>query len=67
MNWKRCGRKRSWPNFKVLYQHLSLVTEESTKDFSQYSRSPARDSNLGPPEYEAGVTIQVHIESVILY
>jgi hypothetical protein len=29
MSWKGCGRKRLWPNFKVLSQHLPGGAEES--------------------------------------
>jgi hypothetical protein len=29
MKWKGCGRKREWPNFKVLPQHLYGRTEEN--------------------------------------
>jgi hypothetical protein len=28
MNWNGFGRKRSWPNFKVLFQRSPEVTEE---------------------------------------
>jgi hypothetical protein len=53
MNWKGCGRKRSWPNFKVLSQHLPDVLRKTMK--TSISRSQDRDLNSGPPEYEAGV------------
>jgi hypothetical protein len=29
VNWKGFGRKRSWPNFKILSQHLPGGTEEN--------------------------------------
>jgi hypothetical protein len=29
INWKGCGRKGPWPNFKVLFQHLPAGTEEN--------------------------------------
>jgi hypothetical protein len=29
MNWKGCGRRRSWPNFKVLSQYLPGGTEKN--------------------------------------
>jgi hypothetical protein len=29
MNWKGLGRKRSWPNFKKLFQHFPGTTEEN--------------------------------------
>jgi hypothetical protein len=40
MNWKGCGRKRSWLNFMVLSRHLSGRTEKTTKNLHQDNRSP---------------------------
>jgi hypothetical protein len=51
INWKGFGRKRAWPNFKVL---PDIRLEGMKKIFSQYSLSPGRDLNSGPLEYEAG-------------
>jgi hypothetical protein len=34
MNWKGFGRKWSWPNFKVLTQHLPGGTEEKPPETS---------------------------------
>jgi hypothetical protein len=48
MSWKECGRRQSWPNFKVLSEKLPGATEENHEN-SQDSYPP------GPPEYEAGV------------
>jgi hypothetical protein len=56
MKCKRCGRKRSWPNFKVLSWNLPGGTEEIHKT-CQDCRSPSRDLKTGPPECEAGVLI----------
>jgi hypothetical protein len=28
MNWKGCGRKRKWPNFKILSYNLPEGTKE---------------------------------------
>jgi len=53
MNWKGFGRKRSWPNFKVLSWHLPGGTEENHKKLSQDSWSLGRDLNPGPPKYES--------------
>jgi hypothetical protein len=39
MNWKGFGRKRSWPNFKVLPWHSPGRTEEILEKL--------QDSNLG--------------------
>jgi hypothetical protein len=54
MNWKGSGRKRSWPNFKVLYRNSPGRTEKNTKTLNQDIRSPGRDLKPGPLEYEAG-------------
>jgi hypothetical protein len=55
MNGKGCGRKRSWPNLRY-YPGICLEgLRKATKNFSQDSRSPGRDLNSGPPEYEAGM------------
>jgi hypothetical protein len=50
---KRCGRKRPWPNFKVLSQHLPGGTEKNHKNPHQYSHSPGRELSLGPTEHAA--------------
>jgi hypothetical protein len=55
INWKGCGRKRSWPNSKALSRNLPGGTEENHEKISQDIRSPGSDLNPGPPEYEAGV------------
>jgi hypothetical protein len=53
INWKRFGRKRSWPNLRN-YPSISLERlRKTTKTPSQDSRCPGRNFNLGPPEYEA--------------
>jgi hypothetical protein len=53
MKWKGFGRKRWWLNFKVLPGILLKGWWKTTKNLSQDSRSPSRDLNLKPPEYEA--------------
>jgi len=55
MNCKECGRKRSWPNFKVLPKFLPGTSEKNDKNVNQYSRSPGRDLKPRPHKYEAGV------------
>jgi hypothetical protein len=65
MNWKGCGRKRSWPN-KRHYPGIFLEgLRKSTKNLSWDSRSPGRDLNPGPPEYKAGVLTTRKRRSVI--
>jgi hypothetical protein len=54
MNWKGCGRKQSWPKFKVLSQHLPGVAEKNHENLSQNSLQ-AKSFELGPAEYKAGV------------
>jgi hypothetical protein len=54
VNWKGFGRKQSWYNFKVLFQHSPGGTDE-THEKPQDIRSPGSDFNPGPPEYEAGM------------
>jgi hypothetical protein len=54
LNWKGFGRKRQWPNFKVLSQQSLRETEENY-EISQDSRPPGRDLNPILPEYEADV------------
>jgi hypothetical protein len=50
MTWKGLRRKRSWPSYKILSRNWPGGTEEN---LNQDSRSPGRDLNLGPPEYES--------------
>jgi hypothetical protein len=39
---------------------------KTTKNLSKDSRSPGRDLNLGPPEYEAGVSITQQRRSILV-
>jgi hypothetical protein len=56
MIWEGFGRKRSWPNFKVLFRHSPGGKEKIQKKISNHDRrSPGRESNTGPPEHEVGV------------
>jgi hypothetical protein len=55
MNWKGCGRKRSW---LILRYHPGIRLDGLRKTMTKISsdsRFPERDMNPGPPEYEAGV------------
>jgi hypothetical protein len=47
LNWKGCGRKRSWYNFKMLSQHTLGWTEENHE--TPHSGQPASE-----PGYEPG-------------
>jgi hypothetical protein len=49
MNWKASGRKPLWPGIRL------KGLRETTKNLSQDRRSPGRDLNPEPPEYEAEV------------
>jgi hypothetical protein len=51
---KWCGRKQSWPNFKVLSRH-SPGRPEKSHEKPQSIRSPGRDLNPGHPENKAWV------------
>jgi hypothetical protein len=55
MNWKGCGRKRSWLNLRYYPGICVEGLRKTMKNLSQDSRSPGRDLNPGHPEYEAGV------------
>jgi hypothetical protein len=58
MNCKGLGMKRSWPNLKTLSWHLPGGTEKNNETLSQDSRSPSRDLNPRPPDYEGVLTIR---------
>jgi hypothetical protein len=49
MNWKGCGRKRSWPNLRY-YTGICLEGLRKTT-----KTCPSRNFNTGPPECEARV------------
>jgi hypothetical protein len=66
MNFKVFGRKRSWSIFKVLYQHSCGGTEENHK-ICRDSRSPGRDMNPRPSEYEAEVMNKIIISEEQLW
>jgi hypothetical protein len=54
VNWKVCGRTRSWPNLRY-YPGIYLEgLRKTTKTLSHYSRYPVKDRNPGSLEYEAG-------------
>lgn len=55
MNIKRCRRKRSWPDFKILSRYLPVGTEVTTKNLDQGNRPPGPDLNSKPPEYATRV------------
>jgi hypothetical protein len=55
IHFKGYGRNRTWHKFMALSQCFPGITEEKHETLSQYSLSPSRYLNTGPPEYEAGV------------
>jgi hypothetical protein len=56
MNWKGCGSKLSWPDLR-LYPGICLEgPRKTTKNLSHDSRSPGRDLNRRPSEYEGVLT-----------
>jgi hypothetical protein len=66
MNLNGFGRKRPWPNFKVLTRHSSGGTEEIHDNLCQDSRFPCLNLYPGPPEYEAGV-LTIRLRRTILW
>jgi hypothetical protein len=54
INCKGFGRKRPWPNFKVLYRRSPEGIGENHEN-AQDTRSPGPDLKPGPPEYETEV------------
>jgi hypothetical protein len=65
MNCKRFGRKRSWPNFKLVSSTRVEGLKTTTKHLSQDSRSPCQDFNPEPAEYEAGMLAAQPLCSVL--
>jgi hypothetical protein len=62
MNWKRCGRKRSWPNLRY---YLCICLErlsKTSKNLSQDSLSPGQGLNPRLSEYEVGDTPVKHAD-----
>jgi hypothetical protein len=55
MNWNGFGKKRSWPNFKVLSPHLPEGTVGKPWKVCQDSQSLGRDMNPRPPRCKEGV------------
>jgi hypothetical protein len=52
VNWKGCGRKRSWPKLRY-YPGICLEgPRKTTKNINQNSRSPGWNLNSEPPEHD---------------
>jgi hypothetical protein len=49
--------KWSWPNLRLYPGICPEILMKTTKPLSQISRSPSRDLNLEPPDYEVGVLL----------
>jgi hypothetical protein len=43
MNWKGFGRKRTWPNFKVVSRHSLGGTEENHEKLNQHPIAMAKN------------------------
>jgi hypothetical protein len=67
MNWKGCGKKRLWPNLKCYSSTCQEWLRKTMKSLSQDNRSPGRDLNHRPPEYETGVLTTWSWRSLKLY
>jgi hypothetical protein len=52
INWKRFGRKRSWPDLKVLFRHSPTETEDNHETSIRIADHRGRDLNLGPPDHD---------------
>jgi hypothetical protein len=48
----------------IITRNLSGETDEIHDKVSQYSRSPGRDLNTGPPEYETGLKYKMILHSL---
>jgi hypothetical protein len=55
MDWKGCGRKQSWPNWRQYHGVCLEGLRKTTTNLNQDSQSPGRGLEPGPPKYEAGV------------
>jgi hypothetical protein len=56
LNLKGFGRKRSWPNLKILSRHSPGGSEKAhEKTPMRISGRRGQDLNPGPPEYEERV------------
>jgi hypothetical protein len=62
---KGYGRKHSWLNFMVLFQHSPGGLRKTTNTLNQDSQSLGRNLKPGPSEYEAGVLTTVPRLSVV--
>jgi hypothetical protein len=66
-NWKESWRKRPWPNLRYCPGICLQGLRKTTRNLNQDSRSPQRDLNPGPLEYEAGVLISRPRSSVYIH
>jgi hypothetical protein len=64
LNWKGCGRKRPWPDFKKLSRHSPERTEENHESLSLNRQFPGRYFNPRPPKYEAGFSTTLQRRSL---
>jgi hypothetical protein len=61
---KGWGRRRTWPNLRHYSEFRLEGLRYTTKDRSQYSRTPCRGLNSGPLKYEAGLLHTRSLRSV---
>jgi hypothetical protein len=52
MDWKRCGKSRSWPNLRYCPEIYLEGLGESRRDLMEDNRCPGRDSNPTSPEHK---------------
>jgi hypothetical protein len=67
MNWKGCGRKRSWPNLRYYLTICLDGLRKTTKYLSQDGQSPGLVLNPGALEYETGMLTTRSRRSVCSY
>jgi hypothetical protein len=55
---QRFGRRRSWPNFKLLSPHWPGENEENHENLSHKGQSPGQLLIEELPEYETGMCVK---------
>jgi hypothetical protein len=53
MNYNECDWRWSWPNLiSAFYPGICQKGQENHENIEQFSQSPVRDLNSGPPAYQ---------------
>jgi hypothetical protein len=65
MKWEGCGRKRSWPNLRHYPGSCPEGLRKTTKNLSQDSLFPGRDSVLSSQQtYHVSITNISHLNVI---